>query len=146
MSHALRNLPGNCIASAQCNQVHAHACTGNRFITASLKVLALVLVPVIASAAFATQPTTYSPETKRRNELITLVRQDCGSCHGLKLNGGLGPALLPETLKDKDPEGLKATILNGRPGTAMPPWGHFLSEEEAEWIVNSLQKGFPDDQ
>lgn len=127
------------------NPANAHACTDIGFISTALKASPLVLTLVITITAFATEPTAYSPEPKRRNELITLVRQDCGSCHGLKLNGGLGPALLPETLKDKDPEGLKATILQGRPGTAMPPWGHFLSEAEAEWIVTSLQKGFPDD-
>lgn len=145
MSRALPSFPGTRIAHPQRNLAHAQACIGSDFITAALKASTLALAPVIAGAAFATEPTAYSPETKRRNELITLVRQDCGSCHGLKLTGGLGPALLPETLKDKDPEGLKATILHGRPGTAMPPWGHFLSEAEAEWIVTNLQRGFPDD-
>jgi len=79
----------------------------------------------------------------RRAELVTLVRQDCGSCHGLTLNGGLGPALLPEALKGKPVQYLKAVILQGRPNTAMPPWQRFLSEAEAEWIVFNLQKGFP---
>ncbi|MDO8778816.1 MAG: cytochrome c [Burkholderiaceae bacterium] len=79
----------------------------------------------------------------RRGELVTLVRQDCGSCHGLTLKGGLGPALLPDALKDKPADYLKAVILQGRPGTAMPPWQRFLSEAEAQWIVFNLQKGFP---
>ena len=85
-----------------------------------------------------------APNASRRDELITLVRQDCGSCHGLTLKGGLGPALLPETLKDRTANGLKATILHGRPGTAMPPWRQFVTEAEADWIVVKLQKGFPD--
>jgi len=79
----------------------------------------------------------------RQKELITLVRQDCGSCHGLTLRGGLGPALLPETLKDKPVDYLKIVILQGRPSTAMPPWQRFLSDTEADWIVSNLQKGFP---
>ena len=87
---------------------------------------------------------TEAPNASRRDELITLVRQDCGSCHGLTLKGGLGPALLPETLKDRTANGLKATILHGRPGTAMPPWRQFVTEAEADWIVVKLQKGFPD--
>ena len=87
---------------------------------------------------------TEAPDASRRDELITLVRQDCGSCHGLTLKGGLGPALLPETLKDRTANGLKATILHGRPGTAMPPWRQFVTEAEADWIVVKLQKGFPD--
>ena len=84
-----------------------------------------------------------APSVVRRDELITLVRQDCGSCHGLTLKGGLGPALLPETLKHQSANSLKATILHGRPGTAMPPWQGFMTETEAEWIAVNLQKGFP---
>lgn len=80
---------------------------------------------------------------QRRLELVTLVRQDCGSCHGLTLQGGLGPALLPDTLKDKPADYLKFVILHGRPGTAMPPWQRFLSDAEAQWVVSNLQKGFP---
>ena len=30
-----------------------------------------------------------------------MVRQDCGSCHGLRLTGGPGPALTREALADK---------------------------------------------
>jgi cytochrome c55X len=82
-------------------------------------------------------------EPSRQKELITLVRQDCGSCHGLTLQGGLGPALLPDALRDKPADHLKFVILQGRPGTAMPPWQRFLSDAEAEWIVSNLQKGFP---
>jgi cytochrome c55X len=47
----------------------------------------------------------------------------------------------PETLRDKPKESLVATILFGRPGTAMPPWNPFLTEAEAEWIVEMLLKG-----
>ena len=93
--------------------------------------------------AFAADVSALAFPAARRSELVTLVRQDCGSCHGLTLKGGLGPALLPETLRDKPAFSLKATILHGRPGTAMPPWQRFLSEAEADWIVEHLQKGFP---
>jgi len=82
-------------------------------------------------------------ELSRQKELVTLVRQDCGSCHGLTLQGGLGPALLPDALRGKPADYLKIVILQGRPSTAMPPWQRFLSETEAEWIVSNLQKGFP---
>jgi len=83
--------------------------------------------------------------SQRQAELVRLVRQDCGSCHGMTLAGGLGPALLPPLLRDKPAESLVATILYGRPGTPMPPWGAFLNENEARWIVDNLQKGFPDE-
>ena len=103
----------------------------------------LAALAALAVAAQSVKPVVPMPEAARRGELITLVRQDCGSCHGLTLKGGLGPALLPETLKDKPLDSLTATILQGRPGTAMPPWQRFVNEAEAEWIVLNLQKGFP---
>lgn len=86
-----------------------------------------------------------APSPKRSRELIRMVRQDCGSCHGLTLRGGLGPALLPDTLRDKPPASLKYTVLLGRPGTAMPPWQPFMSEAEADWIVAQLLRGFPEE-
>lgn len=85
------------------------------------------------------------PEPARARELIHIVRQDCGSCHGLTLKGGLGPALTAEALADKPVDGLVATIIGGRPGTPMPPFQTILSEAEAEWIVDRLMRGFPPD-
>lgn len=84
------------------------------------------------------------PSPARQQELVRLVRQDCGSCHGMTLRGGLGPALLPASLADKPAEGLVATIIGGRPGTPMPPWHRFLAEDDAQWIVAKLMAGFPE--
>lgn len=86
------------------------------------------------------------PSGERKQELVHLVRQDCGSCHGMRLTGGLGLPLTPQTLKERPFEGLVATVYYGRPGTAMPPWRTILSEQEAEWIVRQLLNGFPEDQ
>jgi cytochrome c55X len=83
------------------------------------------------------------PDAARQKELVHMVRQDCGSCHGMTFKGGLGPALLPENLRDKPVEGLVATIYYGRPGTPMPPWKQFMSEAEAAWIVDKLLTEFP---
>jgi cytochrome c55X len=77
--------------------------------------------------------------------LIHLVRQDCGACHGMTLQGGLGTPLTREALADKPVEGLAATILYGRPGTAMPPWKSLLTEDEANWIAARLVEGFPEE-
>jgi cytochrome c55X len=86
------------------------------------------------------------PPPVRRGELTSLVRQDCGSCHGMTLKGGLGPALTRDALRDKPPESLAATILYGRPGTPMPPWRAFVTSTEADWIVRRLQEGTLDEQ
>jgi cytochrome c55X len=83
------------------------------------------------------------PSAERQSQLTDLVRQDCGSCHGLTLKGGLGPSLEPKALADKDDEVLGYVILHGRRGTPMPPWREHLSEAEAQWIVEQLKKGLP---
>lgn len=80
-----------------------------------------------------------SPE--RQQALRHLLLQDCGSCHGLTLQGGLGPALTRSALAGRSPESLLEVILNGRPGTPMPPWKPFLSETEAAWLVDQLLRG-----
>lgn len=77
----------------------------------------------------------------RQNELMYFVEQDCGSCHGLTMKGGLGPALLPETLAAQPKEYLVTTIMEGRKDTAMPGWSSMLSRSDATWIVEQLQKG-----
>ena len=84
-----------------------------------------------------------SVSAARQVELIRMVRQDCGSCHGMTLKGGLGSPLLPGNLRDKPVDGLVATVMQGRPGTAMPPWQAIISEAEAEWIVARLLAGLP---
>lgn len=80
---------------------------------------------------------------EREQALVRMVRQDCGSCHGMQLTGGLGPALTPQALAAIPLESLAATIYHGRPGTPMPPWKAMLSEAEADWIAQRLQTGFP---
>lgn len=97
----------------------------------------ILLTPAVALTA--------EPSPERSRELVRMVRQDCGSCHGLTLKGGLGPPLLPETLHEKPAESLRYTVLLGRPGTPMPPWNAFMTEAEADWIVRQLIQGFPEE-
>jgi len=73
--------------------------------------------------------------------LANLVREDCGSCHGLTLKGGLGKPLTPDHLKPWSHQQLVLIILDGVPGTPMPPWRPLLSEAEAAWIADRLQQG-----
>ena len=99
--------------------------------------LACLLAPLATAAA--------DPSPERARELVRMVRQDCGACHGLTLKGGLGPALLPETLREKPAESLRYTVLLGRPGKKKPQWNTFLTEAEADWIVRQLMTGFPEE-
>jgi len=99
------------------------------------------VTPLIAIAMLAVSTTVSAVEPARQAQLKYLLQQDCGSCHGMTLKGGLGPALLPDILKDKPDALLVATILDGRAGTAMPPWRSELSEADAEWLVEQLRLG-----
>ena len=83
------------------------------------------------------------PTSERQGALLHLLKHDCGSCHGLTMNGGLGPPLLPGDLNGKEEEDLVEVILDGVPGTPMPPWRFELSREEAAWMVHRLKEGLP---
>ncbi|HVI49601.1 MAG TPA: cytochrome c [Candidatus Sulfotelmatobacter sp.] len=96
---------------------------------------------LILLCGLAASPALAGPDATRQGELEHMVRQDCGSCHGMTLKGGLGSPLLPENLAGKDDDFLAATILDGRPGTAMPPWRGMLSDQDVHWIVDYLKEG-----
>ena len=88
----------------------------------------LTASPVVAQALSA----------EDHERLAHLVVQDCGSCHGLKLTGGLGNPITAQALEGHTVEGLQDIILDGIPGTAMPPWRPLLTEAEAAWIAAYL--------
>lgn len=92
-----------------------------------------------AFAVLALTATNALAEDGKRLE--HMVQQDCGSCHGLTMKGGLGRPLTLEALDALDPQAIAAIILDGVPGTAMPPWRPLLREDEALWIANYLKKG-----
>jgi cytochrome c55X len=102
---------------------------------------------LLLSSLVVTLPASVGPalalDEARQRELTHLVRQDCGSCHGMTLKGGLGGPLLPSALADLDSAGIASIILEGVSGKPMPPWRGQLSEEEATWIAKKLKEGFP---
>lgn len=95
-------------------------------------------VAVLFVAAFGDG---HEMSAKRQSDLLYVLEQDCGSCHGLTLKGGLGPALLPEHLKGRDTGDLAEIILDGVPGTPMPPWRPLINEREALWLAQVLKSG-----
>lgn len=99
----------------------------------------LLLVPAVMAAGPLMAADTLPPS--RQQELLHLVRHDCGSCHGLTMKGGLGAPLLPAALEGKADEALVAVILDGIRGTPMPPWRGELTPAEAGWIVRTLRGG-----
>jgi len=97
----------------------------------------LLLAAWLPAAALA------APPLARQAELLRTLRQDCGSCHGMRLTGGLGPALTAQALQERPLESLVATIYQGRPGTPMPPWRGLITENEVRWLAERLQAGVP---
>ena len=70
------------------------------------------------------------------------------ACGGMPLRGSGDLGLIIErasgqlTLVDTSARSAYARI-GGRPGTPMPPWHRFLTQDEAQWIVDKLMTGFP---
>ena len=105
-----------------------------------LTVMVVEVVSVMAVAIVLVQPAA-AIDTTRQAELTTLVRQDCGSCHGMTLKGGLGKPLLPEALQHLDADSIASIILEGVPGQPMPPWKGLVSAEDVlEEFVNRIKR------
>lgn len=95
--------------------------------------MAVIAVLAVSSAAQADEAKV----------LERMVIQDCGSCHGLTLKGGLGRPLTPDALKHFDTQTITNIILDGVPGTAMPKWRPLLSEQQAQWMAQYLKSRTP---
>ncbi|HED13072.1 MAG TPA: cytochrome c [Gammaproteobacteria bacterium] len=111
----------------------------------------LPIVAIIAAFSFLLTQLSFARAAsvelgvKRKTELIHLLKQDCGSCHGMTLKGSLGPALLPYRMAKRDAGQLRAIILDGVPDTPMPPWRELLSSADVTYLVKLLQEGVPHD-
>ena len=80
------------------------------------------------------------PDARRQAQLRHLLLQDCGSCHGLRLTGGLGPALTPRPCAAS-----RANRWSPPCSWAVRkprcPWAGLLSEDDAGWLVDRLIEG-----
>ncbi|MCE8043755.1 cytochrome c [Halomonas desiderata] len=85
------------------------------------------------------EPHADDVDPQRQTELETLLYQDCGSCHGMTLRGGLGPALPRDRMEGFSVEALAHIIQYGIPGSAMPGWKALLSDAEARWLAEHLR-------
>lgn len=121
------------------------AISGSRGLAPALLAAAMSVLGSVYAADSGDEARAGAPAPARQAELVHMVRHDCGSCHGLTLAGGLGPALLPAALAAKPLEYVERVILEGRPGTAMPPWRGLVSDDDARWIAQQLRNGFPNE-
>ena len=81
-----------------------------------------------------------------------LYQANCSACHGASLdgNGPAGAALQPKPVsfvdaafwKDRDDNAIKASIKNGKPGTAMMAFAH-LPDADIESIVAYMRSKQP---
>lgn len=108
---------------------------------AARRVLGLLVAACLAFRLATPAAAEIPPD--RADALRHIVIQDCGSCHGLTMRGGLGRPLTHAALAHADREGLALIILDGVPGTAMPPWRPLLTEAEALWIADYLKGETP---
>ncbi|WP_374554514.1 cytochrome D1 domain-containing protein [Aquitalea pelogenes] len=68
-----------------------------------------------------------------------LYGQHCQSCHGADRLGGMGPALLPESLERLKPAEISNTIRQGRSATQMAGFAGQLSEEQIKQLTAYVQ-------
>ncbi len=84
---------------------------------------------LLAGTAWADAPSDYA--------------EHCASCHGENRLGGVGPALIPETLKRMRGPRVAAVIAEGRIATQMPAFSYELDalqiEELAGWLKSPLE-------
>ncbi|MFI4929685.1 MAG: cytochrome D1 domain-containing protein [Burkholderiales bacterium] len=90
-------------------------------------------------AAVQAQTPAQAPPT---SDPASLYQQHCATCHGAQRTGGMGPALLPESLERlRKPEAL-TVIQGGRLATQMPAFGALLGADAvsalASWIYTPV--------
>jgi len=68
-----------------------------------------------------------------------MFEKECQGCHGPNHEGGVGADLRPAQIKKKNAYTLADVILNGRAGTAMPPFAEKMNKGDADKMVDYLQ-------
>lgn len=106
-----------------------------RFRAVSRAIFGTIIAVAVGAPAIA------DTSARRADELTRLVLQDCGSCHGMTLKGGLGPDIRAGTLAGWSRDALIAVILDGVPETPMPPWRPLITDDDAAWIADFLLSG-----
>ncbi len=95
---------------------------------------AAVVIAGLASGALA-EPSEPSAET--------LYRENCAACHGGERLGGMGPALLPESLARLREPAARQVIAEGRAITQMPGFADTLTAEQIDALVTLIYTPLP---
>ena len=93
---------------------------------------------LLAVGWFSAPAQAQSASNARIGGVADLYQQHCAACHGADRIGGMGPALLPESLERTRPDEIIRVITNGRAATQMQGFAEQLSQAEikelATWI------------
>lgn len=73
-----------------------------------------------------------------------IYRDLCASCHGEARLGGIGPALIPESLTRLRGENLDDIVAHGRPATQMPGFAGTLGPADIAAVAAYLRTPLPD--
>ncbi|HRO60416.1 MAG TPA: cytochrome D1 domain-containing protein [Burkholderiaceae bacterium] len=73
-------------------------------------------------------------------DVAKLYEQHCAVCHGSDRLGGMGPALLPESLARLRRPEATAVVAEGRPATQMPGFDTMLSKAQIAALVDWIHK------
>jgi mono/diheme cytochrome c family protein len=127
---------------------------GSRFLQKAGPIAVALAVPVVLSlwtltAVFAASPSPASgalPGDPQKGAVI--FGQNCASCHGANLEGGVGAKLNPieqlPGINSKDPAALEAVVKQGHAGQgayagqAMPAFGGRLSSTDINDVVSYI--------
>ena len=99
--------------------------------------------PRVQGTATASQPgaASGSPAAEAL-EAAALYQQQCAACHGEQRLGGMGPALLPESLQRLRSAEASKVITEGRAATQMPAFGAVLDAGQiarlSRWIYSPV--------
>lgn len=88
--------------------------------------------------------TLAAPAAGQAGEAEVLYATHCAVCHGDDRLGGLGPALLPESLSRLRGAKLEDVIAHGRAATQMPAFADQLAAEEIATLATYLHTPLPE--
>lgn len=77
------------------------------------------------------------------SDAAAAFQQHCAACHGADRLGGMGPALLPESLERLKPDALRDVLRHGRAATQMPGFAGQLPEATLDQIATWLRTAPP---
>ena len=94
--------------------------------------------PLISVLLLTLLSTTNAPADTGLDVGPARYQQHCAACHGPDRLGGMGPALLPESLARLKSADAQKVITNGRTATQMNGFAQTLSAEEIQAVVQHI--------